>query len=188
MRVTLLFLLCLSLAAAAQAQSDFRVYYGTEQLFEVGMVEKLTVISSNLQFNLRPPKGWSHQADPASHKLIFTNPSTRSAVTILFTTNSPGKLPAKDALLERALLAHPMAPVVGSGVCSTSYQPGVLFELERITSPGHVQRISHAFVPQPDGEVEFILATPDDEFGRAKHAFTDMLRTFRVTLLKPKQP
>src|SRR5271167_4401688 len=98
MRLKLLLLLGLSLAAAARAQSGFRVYTGTEDLIEGGTVEKLTVVTRNRQFNIRPPKNWSRQVDEAARKIIFIDSSGRTAVTVQFTSNSPGSLPAKDVL------------------------------------------------------------------------------------------
>jgi hypothetical protein len=189
MRMKLLLLLCFSLAAATRAQSDFHVYSGTENLIEGSRVETLTVVSGNLQFKFRPPpKSWSHHEDEAGRKIIFTDQSGRSAVTVQFTTNSPGKLPAEDILQAKALQAHPGAQIVRHAVCSTSYQPGVFVDLVRVPAPGLVQRMSHAFVAQPAGQVEFVLAASDDEFGRGKIVITDMLGSFRVAPLKPKQP
>lgn len=184
----LLLLLSLSLAAAAQAQSDFHAYSGTEDLIEGGRVDKLTVVCSNLQFNVRPPKGWFRQVDEASRKIIFTSPSGRSAVTIQFTTNSPGTLPAEDVLRAQALQAHPGAGILQSSVCPTGYRPGVFFDLTRVPAPQVVQKIRHAFVAQPLGQVEFVLSSSDDEFRKNSSIVMAMLGAFRVQPLKPKQP
>ncbi len=188
MRTKLLLLLCLALAPVAQAESDFHTYTSVEQLIESGRVETLTVVTGNLQFTLRPPRGWSRHADEAGRKIIFTGKSGRSAITMQFTADSPGKLPAEDVLRAKALQAHPGSGIMAGGVCSTSSQPGVCFDLVRIPAPNMVQKMYHAFVPQPNGQVEFVLTAPDDEFGRGRIVITDMLRTFRVAPLKPKQP
>src|ERR1700733_8228074 len=94
----LLILLFLSLAVTARAESDFHAYPGTEDLIEGGRFDKLTVVSSNLQFNVRPPRDWTRVVDEPSRKILFTSPSGKSAVTVQFTTNSPGKLPDEDLL------------------------------------------------------------------------------------------
>jgi hypothetical protein len=188
MRLKLLLLLGLLLPAAARAQSSFHVYPGMENLIESSPMETLTVVSSNLQFNLRPPRGWSHQVDETDHKIIFTAQSGRSAVTVQFTTNSPGTLPAEDILRARVLQAHPGAGIVHSGVCPTGYRPGVYFDLLRVPAPGLVQRIRHAYVTQPAGQVEFVMAASDDEFERGKVAMMNTAGAFRVAPLKPKQP
>jgi hypothetical protein len=188
MRLKLLLLFCFSVAVAAPGQSDFHVYAGTENLIEDGPVAKLTVVSGNLQFNLRPPKDWSSRADEAGHKIVFTDESGRSALTVQFTTNSPGTLPSKDVLQAQAQRAHPGFNIVASGVCPTSYQPGLYFDLVRVAGPGLVQRTRHAFVTQPAGQVEFVLVGTDDEFGLGKPAITGMLSAFRAAPLKPKQP
>jgi len=184
----LLLLLFLSLAAAAQAQSDFHAYSGTEDLIEGGRVDKLTVVCSNLQFNVRPPRGWFRQVDEASRKTIFTSPSGRSAVTIQFTTNSPGTLPAEDVLRAQVLQAHPGAGILQSSVCPTSYRPGVLFDLVLTPAPQVVQKIRHAFVAHPAGQAEFVLSASDDEFAKNRLVFMALLRAFRVEPLKARQP
>jgi hypothetical protein len=184
----LLLLLFLSLAATARAQSDFHAYPGTEDMMEGGRVEKLTVVTGNLQFSVRSPKGWYRQVDEASRKIIFTSPSGRSAVTVQFTTNSPGTLPEQDILRAKALQAHPGATILQSSVCPTSYRPGVLFDLVLTPAPQVVQKIRHAFVAHPAGQAEFVLSASDDEFAKNRLVFMALLRAFRVEPLKARQP
>lgn len=188
MRLKFSFLLCFALAAATRADSDFHANFGTEILAEGGHLDKITVITGSLQFNFRPPKRWAHALDEAGRKIVFTSPSGQSAVTVLFTSRSPGILPDKDMLQAQALQAHPGATILLSSVCPTSYQPGVLFDMQRVAGPGIMQRIRHAFVAQPAGQVEFDLTASDEEYEKAKLAFTSLLQSFRVTPIKPKQP
>jgi hypothetical protein len=184
----LFLILFLSLAAAARAQSDFHAYPGSEHLIEGGTVEKLTVVSSHLLFNIRPPRNWYRQVDEAGRKIIFTAPSGKSAVTVQFTAHSPGILPADDVLRAQALQAHPGAGIVQRAVCPTGYRPGVFFYLVRVPAPQVVQKLRHAYVPQPAGEVEFVLTASEDEFQADRQVFMAMLRAFRVDPLKPNQP
>jgi hypothetical protein len=184
----LLLTIFLSLAAAAQAQVDFHAYPGTEDLIEGGRIEKLTVVSSNLQFNVRPPAGWSRQVDEASRKIIFTSQSGKSAVIVQFTTNSPGTLPERDILKAQAQQAHPGSGVVQCAVAPTSYKPGVFVDLACVPAPHVVQRIRHAFVAHPVGEVEFILSSSEDEFDKTRLVIMAMLRAFRVDPIKSKLP
>jgi hypothetical protein len=186
MKPLLLFLL--SLAAVARAQGDFHAYPDSEMLIEGGRIEKLTVVSSNLQYNVRPPRDWSRSVDEPGRKIIFTSPSGKSAVTVQFTTNSPGALPEKDILKTLVLQEHPGAGIFNSAVCPTSYRPGVFFDLAAIPAPHVVQRIRHAFVSQPAGGVEFVLSASDDEFQKDISLVMSMLRAFRVDPVKPKQP
>jgi hypothetical protein len=184
----LLLLLFLCLAASARAQSDFHAYVGTEDLIESAQVEKLTVVSSNLQFNLRPPRNWVRWVDEPGRKITFTSPSGQSAVTVQFTTNSPGTLPEKDILKAQVLREHPGAAIFNSAICSTSYRPGVFFDLSRFPSPHVVQKIRHAFVAGPDGGVEFVLCASDEEFDQNKLTLMAILGAFRVNPVKLKQP
>jgi hypothetical protein len=182
------FLLLLWLAASARAQSDFHAYPGTENLAEGNSAEKLTVISRNLQFNVRPPRNWSHWVDESSRKIIFTSPSGQSALTVQFTTNSPGALPEKGVLKAQALQAHPGAAVYNFAAFATGYRPGVFFDLASIPAPHVVQKTRHAFVPGPAGEVEFILSASEAEFAKDRIALMSTLGAFRVDPAKPASP
>jgi hypothetical protein len=183
----LLILLVFSLAAAARAQSDFHAYPGSENLIEGGRLDKLTVVSSNLQFNVRPPRGWTRVVDEPGRKILFTSPSGKSAVTVQFTTNSPGKLPDEESLRARVGQEHPGTGILQYSVCPTSYGPGVFFDLVSAPRPHIVQKIRHAFVAEPAGEVEFILSASDDEFEKGTLIFMEILRSFRVAPLKAGQ-
>lgn len=188
MRLTLPLLLCLASAVAARAQSDFHAFLTSTNLAEGGRKEKMAAIIGHWEFDFRPPRSWSRQVDEPGHKIIFTSPSTRSAVTVLFTANSPGALPDTDVLRAQALQENPGASFVQTAICPTSYKPARFFDLVRVPAPGVVQRIRHVFVTEPDGEVEFILAASDDEFGPNKPRLMEMVATFRVTAVTPKTP
>jgi hypothetical protein len=181
-------LLVLGLVASAKAQSDFHAYAGTENLVENAQIEKLTVVNGNFQFNVRPPRQWIRSVDEPGRKVTFTSPSGQSALTVQFTTNSPATLPAKEFLKELVLRDHPGAAIFNSAVCPTGYRPGVLFDLANIPSPRVVQKIRHAFVAGPDGDVEFVLFASDEEFDQNKLVFMAMLGAFRVDPVIPKQP
>jgi hypothetical protein len=179
--------LSLSLAVSALARSDFHAYPGTEDLTEGGRVEKLTVVSGNLQFNVRPPRGWRRQVDELGQRITFTSPSGRSALVIQITPDSSPLLP-QDTLRKQALQAHPGAGFVQSAVCATGYRPGLFFDLVRVPAPRLVQRIRHAFVPLPAGRAELVLSASDDEFQKDTLIFMGMLREFRVAPLKLDRP
>lgn len=176
----------LSLATAAQAQGGFHAYSGIEDMLEGGRVEKLTVVNDNLQFNVRPPRGWFRVVDEAARKIVLTSPSGKSALVVHFTTNSPGILPEKDVLQAQVQQAHPGAGVFNYAICPTSYRPGVSFDLTAVPAPHVVQRMKHAIVATPGGEVEFILTASEDEFDKDRLVVMGVLRAFRVDPIKPK--
>jgi len=181
-----LLLLCLALSAGAQ--SDFHALASTEYLLEGGQLEKLTVVTGNLQFNIRPPRDWSRCVDDAARRITFTSPSGQGAVTIQFTSNSPGTLPENDLLRTHLQQAHPGAGVYNTAVCPTSSRPGVFFDLAGVPAPHVVQKIRHAFVPGPSGVVEFVLSASNEEFDKDRLALMAMLGAFRVDPIKTRQP
>jgi hypothetical protein len=176
--------LFLALALSARAQSDFHAYAGVQDSLEGGRTQKLTVVTSDLQFNIAPPRGWACQTDAAQHKLVFTSASGRSALTVRFTGNWPGALPDNDVLREQVLRDHPGAGVLQCSVCPTSYQPAVFFDLVLMPSPGNILKVRHAYVPDPAGGVEFILSANDDEYNQYRPMLMGMLRNFRVNRTK----
>lgn len=187
MKKMLLLLLALTLATVTQAQSGFHAYTSSENLIEGGLVEKQNVTMGGLLFTFRPPHKWGSVVDEASHKIVFTSPSGKSAITVQFTANSPGTLPDKDTLHAWVLQAHPGAEIMRSSVCPTSYKPGLLYDLVLVPSSGVMLKVRHAYVPQPLGGVEFILSSSDDEFEKNKYIVMAMTRAFKVETAKPKQ-
>jgi hypothetical protein len=178
--------LLLSLALGAQAQTDFNAYSGTEESLEGGWVPKLTIVTRDFQFNISPPRGWACQQDAPSRKLVFTSASGRSAITIQFTARSPRTLPDNDVLREEVLRAHPGSGILQTAMCPTSYQAGVFFDLVLMPSPGNILKVRHAYVPGPAGEVEFILSANADEFDQNRVFLMSMLRSYRVSSIRPR--
>lgn len=175
-----------SLAATVHAQGDFRVCFSSEVLLEGGRVDKLIVVTSNLQFNIRPPKNWYREVEESSRRITFTSPSGKSALAVQFRTNSPGILPDAADLRAQVLRDHAGAGVVQRAICPSGYRPGVLFDLVRVPAPQVVQRTRHAFVAEPGGRAEFILTSSDDEFQKNSSIFMDVVRDFRVDQIEHK--
>lgn len=179
-------ILFLCLTAVAGAQGDFHVYADRETLLEGGVREMLTVFQSNLRYNIRSPKGWYRKADEPNRKILFTSPDGKSAVAVRFTDKSPGVLPEADVLKATALQEHPGARDFYSATFPTSYRPGRFFDLAAVPAPHIVQKIRHAFVPGPAGEVEFVLSSSDDDFQKNSHVLMNMLGAFKVGTLPAK--
>jgi hypothetical protein len=185
MKLKWFFLLIASLAVA-RAQGNFHAVCDSEVLLEGGRVDRLTVVSGDLKFQVRPPKDWSRHVDEAAHQVLFTSPSGNSALTVEFTTASPGVLPEDDALRQKVLRAHPGAGIVQKTVCPTGYRPGVLFDLVHLVAPHVVQKIRHAYVAEPAGNVEFVLSSSEDEYPKTQYIFMATAGAFRVDRLGQK--
>jgi hypothetical protein len=186
MKLLLLLVISLAAAVAVEAQTDFHAYTGTEQMLEGGTIEKLTINTGNYLFAIRPPHNWPRVVDEPAHRITFASPSGRSAITVHFTADSPDALPDDDTLRYEVTQAHPGAGIIQMSVCPTSYQPGKFFDLVLVPAPGVVLKIRHAYIPQPVGEVEFVLSGSDDEFESNKVILMAMVRAFRADPAKPK--
>ncbi len=169
---------------AAQAQSDFRAYSSSEVMLEGGRVDKLIAVTGNFQFSFQPPRGWYRQVEDSNRKITFSSASRKSALTVQFTTNSPGTLPETDTLRAQVLREHPGASVIQSTVCPGGDHPGLLFDLVSLPAPRVVEKYRHAFMPEPIGTVEICLSASDDEFDKDKYIFMAAARGLRAQRLK----
>jgi hypothetical protein len=64
----------------------------------------------------------------------------------------------------------------------------LFFDLALARAPDVVQKIRHAFVPEPDGEVEFILSASEQEFSKNARLMMVLLSGFRVDAPDAKEP
>jgi hypothetical protein len=55
-----------------------------------------------------------------------------------------------------------------------------------VPAPHVIQRMRHAFVTTPAGDVEFVLTASEDEFDKNRQVLMGVLRAFRVESVKPK--
>jgi hypothetical protein len=84
--------------------------------------------------------------------------------------------------------AHPGAKVELSSVCPSGYKPGMFFDLTLAKEPQLVQKIRHAYLPQPAGEVEFVLSCSADEFQPNLTLIMGMMGAFRVEPVTRPRP
>ena len=185
----LLIFLFLAMMALSRARADdsFHAYASSTNLIEGGRVDLLVIVTSNQQATFRTPKGWYHQIDESRQKITFQSASGKSALTVQFTTNSPGALPPENLLRARVLAEHPGAGILQYSICPTSSGPGVFFDLVSLPAPRVILKMRHAFVALPGGQAEFILSANDDEFNKGRAVFMSMLNSFHVRPVKLKQ-
>ena len=172
---------------AARAEDGFHAYASSTNLIEGGRVDLLVIVTSNQQAYLRSPKGWYHQVDESREKITFQTTSGKSALTVQFTTNSPGALPPEKILKARVLAEHPGSGILQYSICPTSSGPGVFFDLISIPAPRVILKMRHAYVALPGGEAEFVLSANEDEFDKGRIVLMGMLNSFRAAPAKLKE-
>jgi hypothetical protein len=98
------------------------------------------------------------------------------------TTNSPGVMPGDEALRASALAANPGGSVLQVASCATGYKPARFVDTVRSLDPIRSVRTRHAFVACPEGIVEFLFSSKDQDFDKDRMTINLFLSSFRVEM------
>lgn len=182
--VKLLALLLPALALAASAQTNFHAFESYENLIEGGTVQTLVVDTGRQHLVTRLPRGFSAAAAYDTQSVLFQEDTGRIAITLRVTTNSPGRLPADDTLRSNALAANPGANFLQISSCATGCRPARFVDSTVSLNPVRNIRTRHAFVPCPDGLVEFVFSAKNQDFEKGRVVFNLLLSSFRVETIE----
>ena len=127
--------------------------------------------------------------DNQAQSVVFKEDTGSIAITMQVTTNFPGQLPDDGALRTNALASHPNENFLQMSTCATGYKPArfvdSIHSLDRFRSI----RTRHAFVACPEGTVEFIFSSKDEDFEKGRVVFNLFLSSFRVEMInQPDRP
>jgi hypothetical protein len=183
--VKLISLLILASSLAASAQTNFHAFESTETLIEGGTVQTLVVDTGREHLVTRLPRGFSAAVTYDTQSVLFKEDTGRIAITMCVTTNSPGRLPADDTLRSNALAANPGAAFLQISSCATGYRPARFIDSTVSLDPVRNIRTRHAFVPCPEGVVEFVISAKEQDFNnKGRVVFNLFLSSFRVETIE----
>jgi len=182
--LSLILLSCSLLPFAAAAQTNFHAFDSYENMLEGGAVHTLVVDTARQHLVTRLPRACSAAVDNATQSVVFKLDSGAITITMRVTTNSPGLLPSDDTLRTNALAANPGAAVLQISSCATGFKPARFVDTTVSLDPTRNFRTRHAFVPCPDGLVEFTFSAKEQDFDKGRVAFNLLLTSFRVDLLE----
>ncbi len=174
---------CSLLPLAAAAQANFHAFDSYEDMLEGGAVRTLIVDTAHQHLVTRLPRACSAAVDNTAQSVVFKLDTGAIAITMRVTTNSPGLLPPDDTLRTNALAANPGAALLQISSCATGYKPARFVDTTVSLDPTRNFRTRHAFVPCPDGLVEFIFSAKEQDFDQGRVAFNLLLSSFRVEIL-----
>jgi hypothetical protein len=178
---------CFSLAAAGQI--SFHAFESYEALIEGGTAHTLVVDAGHEHLVTRVPRGYAATVDLQTQSVLFKENNGSIAMTMRLTTNSPGALPDDGTLRTNALAANPGGDILQVSGCATGYKPARFVDTVRSLAPFHSVRTRHAFVPCPEGIVEFMLSSKEEDFDQGRVVFNLFLSSFRVEIIKePVKP
>ena len=137
----------------------------------------------------RLPRGYAATVDNQAQSVVFKEDTGSIAITMRVTTNSPGQLPDDGTLRTNALAINPNENFLQMSSCATGYKPArfvdSIHSLDRFRSI----RTRHAFVACPEGTVEFIFSSKDEDFDKGRVVFNLFLSSFRVEMIQePAKP
>jgi hypothetical protein len=182
-------LMFLSFSLAAAGQIPFRAFDSYEDLIEGGTAHTLVVDAGHQHLVTRLPRGYAATVANETQSVVFKEATGSIAITMRVTTNSPGVMPDEETLRSNALAANPGAAVLQVSSCATGYQPARFVDTARSLDPGRNIRTRHAFVACPEGIVEFMFSSKDQDFDKGRVVFNLFLSSFRVEIIKaPVKP
>jgi hypothetical protein len=187
MRPLCILLTLVSLTAFGQDTNGFHAYASTVDLIEGGRVSVVVADWGTQRYSIRCPVGFASHVDNVQRMIKFDTKNGAVAINISLSTNSPGDLPAPDALKSLALARHPGAWFLQSFSFPTSYKPGLYFDLAQIPAANTSLRTRHGFVPTPKGMAEFVFSANDADFESLRVSCMQALGTFTVETIKPKE-
>jgi hypothetical protein len=188
MKLTPLFLAA-ACGSAALAQTSFRAFDSSEEMLEGGTAHTLVVDAGREHLVARVPRGYSATVDAAEQSVVLKEDAGSITFSLQVTTNSPGVMPEDDTLRAKALAADPGGNFLQIAGCATGYKPARFVDTTRNPDPLHTLRARHAYVPCPEGIVEFRLVTKEEDFDKGRAVFNLFLTSFRLEIIKePAKP
>jgi hypothetical protein len=187
--------LCYMLASCSLAAADMNTFTNTvmnsfrasdsyEEMIEGGTARTMVVEAGREHLVTRLPRGYAASVDNGGKSILFNEDTGAIAITLRVTTNSPGVMPDDDTLRTNALAADPGGAVIQVAGCATGYRPARFVDTTRGVDAIHNIRTRHAYVACPEGIVEFVLSTKDQDFEKGRVVFNLFLSSFRVEMME----
>jgi hypothetical protein len=188
-------LLCYMLASCSLAAADmnsttnnvangFRAFDSYETMIEGGTARTMVVEAGREHLVTRLPRGYAAAVDTGAKSIVFNEDTGIIPITLRVTTNSPGIMPDDDTLRTNALAADPGGAVIQVAGCATGYKPARFVDTTRGVDAIHNIRTRHAFVACPEGMVEFIFSSKDQDFDKGRVIFNLFLSSFRLEMIE----
>jgi hypothetical protein len=167
---------------AAHPTNHFRLYTRPFTMQEGGTVTRHVLETASARFSFRVPLNWSVKEDPARQEVVMMARNLITSIRFKIVEAEPGSTKeSRIADWRRSVEErHREARITAQFPCYTSRIEGTALDIER-TAPNKAKVYSRlAFVPLPDGEVEFDLTTTSGDLAETRLAFGNFLTSFRV--------
>ncbi len=177
-------LILASFSLAAAGQTNFRAFDSYEDMIEGGTAHTLVVEAGREHLVTRLPRGFAATVAGEAKSVVFKEDSGSISIAMRVTTNSPGAMPEDDTLRASALAANPGGSILQTSSCATGYKPARFVDTVRSLDPNRSIRTRQAFVACPEGIVEFMFSSKEEDFDKGRVVFNLLLSSFRMEMIK----
>jgi hypothetical protein len=190
-----------SCLASPNAPDEFRLYTRPLVISERGTVTSYVLQTSKARFSFLPPSKWAVKENATTKEVVMMARNLITSIRFKIVgaapeaTNEPSKVKGPTSEVGQppqtleALKAqwrqsvqenHPDGRITAEFPCYTGKIEGAALDLERI-APNKAKVFTRlAFIPLPDGRVEFDLTTTSANLAETRLAFGNFLTSFRV--------
>jgi hypothetical protein len=167
---------------AAHPTNHFRLYTRPFTMQEGGTVTCHVLETASARFSFRVPLNWAVKENPAKQEVVMMARNLITSIRFKIVEAELGS--TKEARIAQWRQSveerHREARITAQFPCYTSRIEGTALDIER-TAPNKAKVFSRlAFIPLPDGRVEFDLTTTSSDPMETRLAFGNFLTSFRV--------
>jgi hypothetical protein len=176
-----------SCLASLDGTNQFRLYTRPRVAQEGGTTTCHVLETATARYAFVVPHNWAVKEDATRREVVMMARNLTTSIRFKMVAESPEAPPESRVARwrEAALESLPEGRITEEFKCYTSKIEGTAFDLERTAANARIfTRV--AFIPQPDGRVEFNMTTTSGNPSDARLAFGNFLTSFRVEPLTAK--
>jgi hypothetical protein len=151
-------------------------------------IPALIAVAETTRFSFLPPSGWRVQTDTTRKQVRLVQPETGALITMDIIEEKTKDLAplGADDFKKRLLARFANGKILDEFTVSALGQAGPAFDLEWRTEHNLRQLARAAFIPFPEGRLEFCLTGTANTLSRQQHDFNRLLLSLRSAPLDGK--
>jgi len=174
--------------AAPDATNEFRLYTRPLSIPERNPATSYVLQTSISCFSFLPPRNWAVKENTTTKEVVMMARNLITSIRFKIVEAVPETTKEARVAQWRQTVQenHPDGKITAEFPCYTSKVEGTALDLER-TAPNQTKVFTRlAFIPVPEGRVEFDLTTTSADLAETRLAFGNFLTSFRVETLPAK--
>ncbi len=174
--------------ASPEATNEFRLVTRPLVMPERNPVTSYVLQTSTASFSFLPPRNWVVKENATTREVVMMARNLITSIRFKIVEATPEATKEAHVAQWKQTVQenHPDGKITAEFPCYTSKVEGTALDLERI-APNKTKVFTRlAFIPIPDGRVEFDLTTTSVDLADTRLAFGNFLTSFRVEPLAAK--